>query len=160
MQVQHYNYYRYVALGLLLIIGLSDVLDGYLARKRGEITRLGKYLDPIADKLVLVTAYLLLSFDKLWPEPRIPNWIPTIIICKELFISFGFVVAFIILKRKIECRPDKLGRVATFLQVTAVMVVLAGNHLSLKTYIILWWLVAVATLISAINYTYRGVKQL
>ncbi len=160
MQVQHQSIYRYVALGMLLIIGLSDILDGYLARKRGEITKLGKYLDPIADKLMLIVACLLLSSDKFWPEPRLPNWVPAIIICRELFISLGLLAAFIILKRKIEWHPNKLGKFTTFLQVTAIMAILIGNHLSFTTHITLWWLVAIVTFISAISYTYNGVKQL
>lgn len=160
MQVQHHNVYRYIALGTLLIIGLSDVLDGYLARKRGEITNFGKYLDPIADKLILIIACLLLSSDTLWPEPRFPNWLPAIIISRELFFSLGLIAAFIILKRKIECRPNKLGRLTVFLQITAIIAVLLGNHLPLTTLFILWWLVAVITSISAVYYTYSAVKKL
>ncbi len=160
MQVQHHNVYRYVALGLLLIIGLSDVLDGYLARKWGEITNFGKYLDPIADKLILVVACLLLSSDKLWPEPRFPYWVSTVIISREVFLTLGLIAAFIILKRKIDCSPNKLGRFTTFLQVTTIIAVLLGNHLSLTTLFVLWWLVAVITSISAVNYTYRAVKKL
>jgi len=160
MQVQHQDHYRYVALGMLLAIGLSDVLDGYLARKRGEITKFGKFLDPIADKLTLVIACVLLSSDKFWPEPRFPNWIPAIIISRELFFTLGIVAAFLIPKRKIVWSPDKLGRLTTFLQITAVIAVLLGNHLSLTILLIIWWLVVVVTFASTVNYTYRGVKQL
>ena len=160
MQVQHQDHYRYVALGMLLAIGLSDVLDGYLARKRGEITKFGKFLDPIADKLTLVIACVLLSSDKFWPEPRFPNWISAIIISRELFFTLGIVAVFIIPKRKIVLRPDRLGRLTTFLQITAVIAVLLGNLLSLTILLILWWLVVVVTFASTVNYTYRGVKQL
>ncbi|MFQ5964116.1 MAG: CDP-alcohol phosphatidyltransferase family protein [Candidatus Scalinduaceae bacterium] len=160
MQVQHHNFYRYIALGMLVAIGLSDILDGYLARKRGEITKFGKYIDPIADKLILTIACILLSSDKLWPEPRFPNWIPAIVISREFLFLLSFIGAIFILKRRIDWCPNRLGRLTTFLQVTAVIAVLIGNHLSLTTLIILWWLVAIVTFASAVNYMYKGVKQL
>jgi CDP-diacylglycerol--glycerol-3-phosphate 3-phosphatidyltransferase len=147
-------------LGTLLIIGLSDVLDGYLARKRGEVTNFGKYLDPIADKLLLLIACFLLSSDKLWPEPRFPDWVLAIIVSREVFFSLGLIAAFLILKRKIKCRPSKLGKLTTFLQITAIIAVLLGNHLSLTTLFILWWLAAIITSISAVYYTYRAVRKL
>lgn len=160
MQVQHHDFYRYIALGVLLIIGLSDILDGYLARKLGETTNFGKYLDPIADKLILIIACILLSSDKLWPEPRFPVWLLAVIVSRELFFSLGIIATFTIVKRRITWQPSKLGKLTTFLQITAIIAVLLGNHISLDTFLILWFLVAGVTLLSAINYTYIGVKQL
>ena len=160
IQVQHEDFYRYVALGILLTIGVSDVLDGYLARKRDEITKLGIFLDPIADKLVLVVACIFLSSDKLWSGPGFPVWVLAIIISRELFLTFGLVTVLVFFKRKIVCSPDKLGKFTTFMQITAIMAVLLGNHLPLTTLVILWCLVSAVTFISAVNYTYRGVKQL
>ena len=160
MEVREQSFYRYISLGMLLIIGLSDVLDGYLARRRGETTQFGKYLDPIADKLTLIIACVLLSSDKLWPEPRFPNWVPAIIICRELLISLDFIVAFIILKRNVEWCPSRLGRLAVFLQITAIMAILVGNNLPLAAHMALWWSAAAVTMISAVCYTYRGAKQL
>ena len=84
IQVQNHNFYRYIALGVLLVIGLSDVLDGYLARKRGEITTFGKYLDPAADKLLLLIACFLLSSDKLWSGPIVPVWVLAGIVSREV----------------------------------------------------------------------------
>ena len=160
MQVQHHDFYRYIALGVLLIIGLSDILDGYLARKMGETTNFGKYLDPIADKLLLIIACILLSSDTLWPGPRFPVWVLAIIVSRELFFSLGVIATFTIVKRRIIWQPSKLGKLTTFLQITAIIAVLLGNHISLDTFLILWFLVAGVTLLSAINYTYIGVKQL
>ncbi len=95
MQVQHHDFYRYIALGVLLIIGVSDILDGYLARKMGETTNFGKYLDPIADKLLLVIACILLSSATLWPGPRFPVWVLVVILSRELFFSLGVIATFI-----------------------------------------------------------------
>lgn len=160
MQVQHHDFYRYIALGVLLIIGLSDILDGYLARKMGETTNFGKYLDPIADKLLLIIACFLLSSDKLWPEPRFPVWVLAVIVSREMFFSVGIITVFIAVKRKITWQPSRLGKLTTFLQITAIVAVLLGNHISLDNLLILWCLVVAVTFMSAVNYTYIGVKQL
>ncbi len=160
IQVQHHNFYRYIALGILVVIGLSDVLDGYLARKRGETTSLGKYLDPAADKLLLLIACFLLSSDKLWLGPRFPAWVLAVIVSREIIFSLGMLGVFITIKRKIKWQPNKLGKLTTLLQNTAIFAVLLGNHISLNTFVILWCLVVFVTFISAINYTYLGVKQL
>ena len=160
MQVQHHDFYRYIALGVLLIIGVSDILDGYLARKMGETTNFGKYLDPIADKLLLIIACILLSSATLWPGPRFPVWVLVIILSRELFFSLGVITAFVTVRRRITWQPSKLGKLTSFLQIMAIIAVLLGNHISLDTLLILWFLVAAVTLMSAINYTYMGVRQL
>ena len=160
IQVQHHNFYRYIALGVLVVIGLSDVLDGYLARKRGEITTFGKYLDPAADKLLLLIACFLLSSDKLWSGPRFPVWVLAVIVSREMLFSFGMLAVFVTIKRKIKWQPNKLGKLTTFFQITAIIAVLLGNHISLNTLAILWCVVVVVTLLSAVNYTYLGVRQL
>ncbi len=156
----HHNFYRYIALGMLIVIGLSDVLDGYLARKRGETTTFGKYLDPVADKLLLLTACFFLSSDKLWSGPRFPVWVLAVIVSREAFFSFGMLAVFVTIKRKIKWQPNKLGKLTTFLQITAIIAVLLGNLISLDTLTVLWCVVVVVTLLSAVNYTYLGVKQL
>jgi CDP-diacylglycerol--glycerol-3-phosphate 3-phosphatidyltransferase len=145
---------------VLLVIGLSDVLDGYLARKRGEITTFGKYLDPAADKLLLLIACFLLSSDKLWSGPRFPVWVLAVIVSREVLFSFGMLAVFVTIKRNIKWQPNKLGKLTTFLQITAIIAVLLGNHISLDALAILWCVVVVVTLLSAVNYTYLGVKQL
>ena len=160
IQVQHHNFYRYIALAMLVVIGLSDLLDGYLARKRGEITTLGKYLDPAADKLLLLIACFLLSSDKLWSGPIVPVWVLAVIVSREILFSLGMLAVFVTIKRKIKWQPNKLGKLTTFLQISAIIAVLLGNHISLHTLAILWCVVAAVTLLSAVNYTYLGVRQL
>ena len=158
-QVQHNDNYRYACLFIMMIIGLSDILDGYLARKRNEITNLGKYLDPVADKLVLVVACIILSSDRLWPEPRFPNWIPTVIVCRDLLLMFG-TIALILITGRMDCRPTILGKAATCLQIIAIISVLIGNHIPLPALITIWWTAVIFTFVSGLLYMYKGVKQL
>ncbi|MDO8141945.1 MAG: CDP-alcohol phosphatidyltransferase family protein [Candidatus Brocadiales bacterium] len=158
-QVQHNDSYRYACLFIMFIIGLSDMLDGYVARKRNEMTDLGRYLDPSADKLVLVISCIILSSDRIWPEPRFPNWIPTVIVCRDLLLIFG-TVALLLITGRVNCRPTMLGKASTFLQIIAVISVIVGNHVPIPALTVIWWMTVAFTFASGLFYMYRGVKQL
>ncbi len=158
-QVQYNNHYRYVCLLIMILIGLSDILDGYLARKRKEITNLGRYLDPVADKLVMIVSCIILSSDRIWPEPRFPNWIPTVIVCRDLLLMFG-TIALLLITGRMDCQPTMLGKSATVLQIIAIVSVLIGNHIPLPVLIIIWWMAVILTFISGVLYMYKGAKQL
>lgn len=155
-QAHIYNHYRYFALIIMVCAALSDALDGYLARRNGEITRVGKYLDPIADKLLLVTACTLLSSDRLWGEPRFPNWLPAIVVFRDMFIAFGAFGLTLFTGKTLE--PNTLGKMTTFFQISAVISVLLGDCIPLNIIIISCWLTAFFTFASIINYTYIGMK--
>lgn len=158
-QVQHNNHYRYVCFLLMLIIGLSDVLDGYIARKRNEITKLGMYLDPVADKLVLIVSCIILSSDRIWPEPRLPDWIPIVIVCRDSLLIFGSV-ALLLITGKVNCQPTILGKASTCIQTIAIISVFIGNYIPLHVLIPIWWMAIVFACASGLFYMYRGVRQL
>src|SRR3990167_6980727 len=158
-QVQHNNHYRYICLFIMLIIGLSDVLDGYVARKRNEMTKLGKYLDPFADKLVLVISCIILSSDRIWPEPRFPDWIPTVIVSRDLLLIFG-TIALLLITGRVNCQPTMLGKASTILQIIAIISVFIGNYVPLSTLFTIWWIAVIFTSASGLFYIYKGVKQL
>jgi len=159
IQVQHYSFYRYICLFIILLIGLSDVLDGHIARKRNEMTFLGKCLDPIADKLVIAISCLILSSNNIWPEPRFPYWLPTIIICKDILLIFGSVI-FLIITGEIHFQPTTIGKITTFLQITAVISVLIGNHVPASILLVIWKMTIIFTLVSRILYAYLAIKRL
>jgi CDP-diacylglycerol--glycerol-3-phosphate 3-phosphatidyltransferase len=141
------------------MIGLSDMLDGYFARRRNEITNLGRYLDPVADKLVLMVSCIILSSDQVWPEPRFPNWIMTVIVSRDLVLMFG-TVALLIITGRMDCQPTMLGKAATAFQIIAIISVIMGNLIPLTVLVAIWWLVVILTFTSGLLYIYRGVKQL
>lgn len=143
----------------MIMIGLSDMLDGYFARRRNEITNLGKYLDPVADKLVLMVSCIILSSDQVWPEPRFPNWIMTVIVSRDLVLMFG-TVALLIITGRMDCQPTMLGKAATAFQIIAIISVIMGNLIPLTVLVAIWWLVVILTFTSGLLYIYRGVKQL
>ncbi len=158
-QVQQNGHYRYVCLCIMLVIGLSDVMDGYIARKRSEITNLGKYLDPAADKLVLSVSFIILSFGSIWPEPRVPQWVALLIVCRDFLLVSG-TLAVVSVRGKMNFQPILLGRMTTIIQIIAIMSVLMGNHIPLAVLIAIWWLTGILTLTSGFLYMYRGVRQL
>jgi len=157
IQVNRYAQYRYVCLALIFIICISDILDGYIARKRDEVTRLGVYLDPFADKLVLMVSCIMLSSDSLWPAPRFPNWVPMIIICCDLTLILGTLVLLFITGR-VNCKPAMIGKASTCLQITAVVSVIMGNHVPVSILTAIWWTAAAFTFASGLFYVYRNLS--
>lgn len=152
-----YNNYRYIALFTMICAGLSDLLDGYLARKRNEITRLGIYLDSIADKLLLISAFILLSCDNLWPEPRLPNWLPVIVVTKEIVVTIGALCITYFTGKTLS--PSIWGKISTNFQIGVTIVVFLGNHIPLNIIITFFWLAAIFTCVSMVHYIYIGLNQ-
>ncbi len=103
---------------ILVIIVASDFLDGWLARRRGEVTSLGSILDPLADKLFVTASFILLSvFD------RIPAWLTIVVVTKDILVIIGWCVQ-VILFNQVEVNPSLLGKIATGLQFATVLVVI------------------------------------
>src|SRR3954471_3184254 len=82
---QHGEWLRWVALSIFIMAGVTDFLDGYLARKRGEFSSFGRMLDPIADKLLVASCLLMLAFDGTIRGFHI--WAAVVILCREILVS-------------------------------------------------------------------------
>ena len=108
------------ALFLFLVAGLSDALDGYLAKHFGWRTRVGALLDPVADKLLIAGSYIALAWLNL-----IPFWLATIVVSRDLIIAIGvFIYSFII--EPFEGEPTKISKINTFLELLFVLVILCS----------------------------------
>jgi len=108
------------ALFLFLIAGLSDALDGYLAKHFGWRTRVGALLDPVADKLLVAGAYIVLAWLNL-----IPFWLATIVVSRDLIIAIGvFIYSFII--EPFEGEATRISKINTFLELLFVLVILCS----------------------------------
>lgn len=105
----------------LVIAGLSDALDGYLARKLNSISRFGELADPIADKLVVFVVVLLLLFKEL-----LPFWVAAIVVGREIVIVTG-ALAFRQIVHELEISPLYISRVNTFVQVVILMLILISQ---------------------------------
>jgi len=103
---------------ILVVIVASGFLDGWLARRRGEVTALGSILDPLADKLFVTASFILLSvFD------RIPAWLTILVVTKDILVSIGWCVQ-VLLYHQVEVNPSLLGKIATGLQFATVLAVI------------------------------------
>ncbi len=130
----------------------SDALDGTIARLRGERTPLGAFLDPLADKLLLVVSYIIFSYLN-W----IPLWVFVAVLSRDLLIVLGWSVVYILTgNSKIQPRP--LGKITTALQ----MAVAAARLFSIvgSLYNGLLYAMISATLLSAGDYVWIGNKRL
>lgn len=145
---------RLVALGIFGVAALTDALDGILARFLKQRTALGQMLDPLADKILLVTAYVGLLFVPAIPF-RPPLWITITIIFRDLLLLFGFFTLHFAAV-KVEVLPNLWGKLTT------------ASQMLLLCFILLEWPVAVPlayataafTVVSGIIYMTRGIKFL
>src|ERR671924_629932 len=116
--------------GLALVVfgaaALTDLLDGYVARRQGLSSRLGAFLDPMADKLLLVSSFVTLTWLK-----ALPFWIAAVVISRDL-ILMGGALAIHMAGGRITPRPTAAGKLATFFQVVTVLVGLVTPFYSLR----------------------------
>jgi cardiolipin synthase len=109
-------YLHTLSIFIFLAACFSDALDGYLARQRGETTELGSYIDPIADKLLLLSGFLCLSLINHLPsEMHIPAWVTIPIISRDVIIVIGSVIVFFT-SGKLQPKPIFIGKITTVVQ--------------------------------------------
>jgi CDP-diacylglycerol--glycerol-3-phosphate 3-phosphatidyltransferase/cardiolipin synthase len=160
------NVMRYVSIFLFLIMAVSDGVDGYLARRKNQITKLGAFLDPIADKLLITCACLLLASPRAQVENfPLPPTVVVLIIGKDLFLLIGFVIVYLITS-KIHIAPVFIGKLATTLQLSMVAGILIGPDVSrlLGGWIwflrILWWSAAGTAILATLIYIRDGSRYI
>lgn len=149
-----YKRYDY-ALYLFGIAAITDMLDGLIARITGQKTALGTFLDPLADKFLLVTSFILFSIYGL-----IPKWLTITIISRDIIVITGWIVLYVITHTK-NIETTLMGKLAIAFQLILIFYVLLEiNMPSLPDVrIYLQWFTAIFTIISGLHYIYRGFKQ-
>lgn len=147
---------RFVALGIFILGGFSDAVDGYIARKSKQKSKVGLVLDPLGDKLLLVSAFICLYLIEGFPRGiRFPLWVVLIVVSRDVIILLGAVVIFII-KQEINVSPTRWGKLTTIFQMLSVMAVLMQFRFSY----IFWSIAVFFTVISGIDYIKRGFRVL
>lgn len=119
------------ALILVVVAGVSDMLDGWLAKQFGWQTRIGGLLDPLADKLLLVSLFVTLA----WLELT-PLWLAAVVLGRDLVIVSG-ALAFNILIQDVQPDPSKISKLNTLLQLTYTVLVVAAEVFPLPLAILL-----------------------
>jgi CDP-diacylglycerol--glycerol-3-phosphate 3-phosphatidyltransferase len=150
---------RYAALGLFVLIALADVADGQLARHFGLETQVGRFLDPLADKLVITCSVILLALPATAvPGARLPNWVPVLVIGKDVVITLGFSLLYATTGRAV-IRPRVLGKACTVVQSVMIAAVLASPDLSTvlsPCLPVLYYVVAGLAVVAAVDYLIAG----
>jgi cardiolipin synthase len=129
-----------LALGVFVLAGLTDGLDGLIARRLNQGSQLGAILDPIADKLLLVTSFIVLSIPAIAPQPLprhfpIPFWVTVVVISRDIFIVVA-AAAINIVTGFSKFRPSMLGKINTTVQILAIAAILiAASYPSLSGYL-------------------------
>ena len=140
------------ALVFFVIASIADGVDGYLARSRKETTSLGSLLDPAADKILMVTAFFLLSFYN-----YIPVWLSTLVIGRDIILVLGYAILRTMTNPN-RIKPSFLGKSTTVLQMSTIIIVLlvslASGLKNPNALYSLFLLTGTITIISGIHYLF------
>lgn len=145
------------ALVLFIVAAFTDLLDGLLARLIDQKSRLGAFLDPLADKFLLITSFIILTFYG-W----LPIWVTITVISRDIVVIIGWCLLIILThQRKVE--PSIAGKLANAFQAILIVYILFSINFDydmpmIKDFIL--FLAVVFTLFSGIQYIYRGYKRL
>lgn len=148
------DYLRFVALGIFILGVISDAVDGYIARKAKQQSKAGLVLDPLGDKLLLMSAFVCLHLVEKLPL-KFPMWVSLIVISRDAIILLGAVVIYIV-KQTMDVYPTKWGKLTTGFQMGSVIAVL----LHFRFAYLIWCPAVFFTVISGIDYIKRGFKTL
>ncbi|MBI3301346.1 MAG: CDP-alcohol phosphatidyltransferase family protein [Deltaproteobacteria bacterium] len=147
------------ALVVFVVAGATDSLDGAIARLTNSHTALGAYIDPLADKLLLVSSFLILAF-----LGFVPRWLAILVISRDVIIMVGFAVLYFITGHSIAVRPTFVGKVCTFFQLLTVTLTLISLHNPTWRFPLLWHgavvLTGGAVTISGVQYLARALLWL
>lgn len=146
---------RNPALLIFCMAGFTDGLDGLIARWFNQRTVLGAYLDPIADKALLMSAFVCLAILEIVPE-----WLTVIVLSRDILIVIG-VAIFTLTEKKFRVRPSLLSKITTAFQIAMVIVsLMEPDMFGIQAHRLLLWSTAVVTSVSGFHYIYIGMNIL
>lgn len=138
------------AFWIFVAAGLSDALDGFIARHFRQQTELGGYLDPIADKALLVSVYVAGGY-----EGYLPYWLVGLVVSRDILIVGGVVLLYILHRRRPQMAPLWISKLNTTMQIVLAALVLAGGAFDIppdRVIDALIWLVGATTVLSGVAY--------
>lgn len=150
------EYLRQVGVGIFFLAVLSDVIDGYIARTRYQKTKAGSLLDPLADKFLLISAFVCLyKIEGLSGDILLPLWFIVTVISRDVILLLGSMIIYLV-QGCLDIEPSRWGKVTTFFQILCVF----GVLLRIEAFHVLWYVTAIITAISGIGYIREGIKVL
>jgi len=120
------------ALAVLLVAGLTDALDGLIARRAGQKTTLGAWLDPMADKLLLTSAFVVLTVPGTAISYRIPLWLTVCVLSRDVVIVVTVAIVNLAVGRR-TFRPSLLGKIATGTYIVTCLLCMGLNYLQVES---------------------------
>ena len=150
--------YRGWALLVFLAASITDLLDGLIARRTGQKTTLGAWLDPMADKLLLVTMFAMLTLPGMGSANRLPVWFTILVLSRDIAIVLTVAVVNLAVGPR-TFRPSIFGKIATATYIMTGVITLYFNYLDLRSPVITVFVYAslVITVISAFHYLIKVV---
>ncbi len=148
-----YGYYR-AAMYVFLVACLTDALDGLIARLTNTQTELGAFLDPMADKLLIVSSFITLAF-----LGMLPVWLVIIVVSRDIILTLGSMVIYFT-GHSLAIKPSVTGKATTVLQLLVVTLTLVFMAYGMTTQY-LWvsyWITAAITIASGVQYVMRGME--
>lgn len=145
------------ALGVFVTAGITDALDGLIARRSGQYSSLGAWLDPMADKLLLVTAFVVLTLPNLNLANRLPLWLTICIISRDVVIVLTVAIVNLAIGRR-TFRPSIYGKIATATYIVTAVLAMLFNYLGYHSRIVdlaVWTSLGI-TLVSAFHYIWHA----
>jgi cardiolipin synthase len=141
-----------LALITFVLAGVSDALDGFLARVLKQKTLFGAYVDPVADKLLLATSFVTLAI-----MGRLPGWVAVVVVSRDVIIMVGIGI-LMLNNRPMTIKPTYDSKITTFVQLITVCFVLSSNYLTDYRFLNTPFIMATAlcTIVSGFHYLYIG----
>jgi len=153
--------YGYLGWALLVFAtaGLTDLLDGVIARRTGQKTSLGAWLDPMADKLLLVTTFVVLTLPGLGLANRLPIWLTVLIISRDVVIVLTVAIVNLAIGKR-TFRPTIFGKMATATYIVTAVVAMFYNYRGYHSVVVDVWIFAslAITLVSSLHYMWHAAR--
>lgn len=151
-----FQYSQYIALAIFIIASITDSIDGHIARRRNLVTTFGKFVDPLADKILTTSAFILLV-----GTGKIPSWVVIIILAREFIISGLRVLAA---SNGVTIAASKWGKIKTITQLIAIILLLLNNfpfsYIGIQLDYIMLYISLFFTVLSGIDYVQKNIKIL
>ena len=147
------------ALAVFVIAGVTDGLDGLIARRSGQKTSLGAWLDPMADKLLLVTTFVVLTLPDLDLANRLPVWLTVLIISRDVVIVLTVAIVNLAIGRR-TFKPSIFGKIATAIYILTAVMAMLFNYLRYHSVVVdlFVWASLAITLISSFHYIWHAAR--
>jgi len=149
------------ALAVFALAGVTDALDGVIARRSRQRTTLGAWLDPMADKLMLVSAFVVLTLPNLGLANRLPLWLTALVISRDVGIVITVAIVNLAIGRR-TFRPTIFGKIATAVYIVTVSMAMLYNYLGYHSPLVTFciFLSLAITLISGFHYVWHASRLL